>query len=282
MHCAPGPALGLPGLLVLVLLLLLAPAAMAETLGETSPPRLTVGDFFEMRDRIGEPGGTTQDRIHKQTVVALERITVGNATYDAVRLEVAFPPTQMFGVNASGTQRTWVRATDGATLKREFVSTQREGDTTRSSAETSTFEAPCVDLVHPLRAGATWTHRCVSTTTSTGSGGDPYTTTQTTTYRVLGTENVTVPAGTFAAYLVEAETAENTFDVEPQKHWYAPEACTIVKTVSIQRGGYSDTFELLSFRCASVGAAEHDRSAISHLPPALVVSAIVAIVALRR
>lgn len=240
---APAAACALWVAVVLALTFALVGVAAAE-----EGPALSVGDFFEVRDRIGEPGGTTQDRVFRQTVDALEDVALQGTSHRAVRMRGEFV-APVFTGEPGGEYGlvTWTRATDGAEMRWESGGS--------GAREVREYAEPCVSMRFPLVVGETWTSRCVATITTTRAGSEPTTfvETRTTTYRVLGMEEVTVPAGTFSAYVLESNTTENPFDIQPARHWFAPAACTMVKTVSVQSGGYSDTYELLSYRCASTG-----------------------------
>lgn len=106
------------------------------------------------------------------------------------------------------------------------------------------IEPPCHENRFPLRVGANWTTECAFTLVATNE-----TTWFNSTWRVAARENVTVPAGTFDAYLVE-----QTLDGTVVKRWWAPEACHYVKL--LQEGDAVRTEELTSYRCAANAPAQ--------------------------
>lgn len=221
-----------PRFVVLALfVLLLAPAASAKPL---DAPKLSVGDFFEIRDTIGSDHSPAQARTFRDTVEALETITVNGTSYEAVRIGTTFLGP---GGNGNVTIQRWVRASDGAAI--------RERSTDGANAWESTYDPPCAQMRYPLDVGDAWTSACTRTQTS---GGQSTTTSVNNGYRVLRRESVQVPAGTFDAFVIAVTGAPgSSSDVTT---WEARETCGLAKAFSAQPG-YNDTYELMAYHCAA-------------------------------
>jgi len=71
-------------------------------------------------------------------------------------------------------------------------------------------------------------------------------------YKVVGVEAVTGPAGTFQAFRVEGQTYEAQAPTELWRftHWYAPEARMEVKLRAVEPDGSATQYELVEFRPA--------------------------------
>lgn len=101
------------------------------------------------------------------------------------------------------------------------------------------IEPPCQEYRFPLVVGATWTSECAFVLETTNE-----TTWFNSTWRVASYERVTVPAGTFDAFVVE-----QLLDGTLVKRWWAPEACHYVRL--LQEGDAVRTEDLLAYECAS-------------------------------
>lgn len=226
----------LPGLLLLAgLLLALAPAS---ALWAKEPPALAKGDSFVVR--------TTASTSEARLTALTQQDVVGPEPFageDAIRIEERTrATTARDGVdgNHSTNATTWRRASDLAVLRR-FMLFENESD---AEAWGVAYVPTCVNVHFPLVVGASWTLDCEQTAEDANASS---TTTHRTTIRVLGVQNVTVPAGSFDAFVLESASPSTTIHL-----WYAPEACGIVKeltavgTVDVKR-------ELVSFDCDAGG-----------------------------
>ncbi len=112
-----------------------------------------------------------------------------------------------------------------------------------SGAELQRFEPNSLGLQFPLIVGKEWQGKCQRFDEGREAG------TFFGTYKVVGMESVTVPAGTFRTFRVEGQT----YEVKPPGrrwrfvHWYAPEVRMEVRLQAMTPDGSPTEFELSEF-----------------------------------
>ena len=116
------------------------------------------------------------------------------------------------------------------------------------------FDPHSLGLQFPLAVGKEWQDRCQRFDQGRVVG------TFVGTFKVVGTEAVVGPAGTFQTYRVEGQTCDLQDRAKIWRfiHWYAPEVRMEVKLQAVEPDGRWTQFELVEFRPAG------------HRPPASV------------
>ena len=141
------------------------------------------------------------------------------------------------------TEDTTERLSDGAAL--ESVSHFEPSNTSHEAPFDSkmVYDAPCIHYAWPLDVGKNWTSICSFTSNGTGMPSEHVA--QTTHYAVTREERITVPAGTFDAFVIEASQAGSSGWTE----WYSPTACSHAKVVGNDpQFGYTTT--LAQYDCS--------------------------------
>jgi len=140
-----------------------------------------------------------------QTVQEKTSITANGTSYEVYKTELKI---DMLIIAATGTG--YMRTSDIAMVKSE-ISTSFMGF---SSTSTSLFNPPKVMFQWPITAGAKYTVNLLQIDTSSSMGSSDTTVTDYTyNYEVIGSESVTVKAGTFDCMkIMETETDEWGFD----------------------------------------------------------------------
>lgn len=233
--------------LVALALLLVAPVALAA-----GAPVVSAGDFWESRGtftlatesatvsrraEIVEIGPVAHaawsgEAIHTRTVEKIEQARAG-------RVEIV----------ATTTVDEWAAA-DGSGTLRAVETLEQRGDSL-----TTTFEylAPCKRSPSPLAVGAERRFSCEVDATRNGKTSRIVEAGNAT---VAREERVTVPAGTFHAFVVVTEQ-DGCASCE-ETRWTSPAACRDVKRTSTGSKGETFATELASFRCAKAAVAEAD------------------------
>ena len=113
-------------------------------------------------------------------------------------------------------------------------------------AEIRRFDPHSLGLQFPLAVGKQWGGTCQRFDEGSMVG------TFAGTYRVVGIEAVTTPAGTFQAFRVEGQTYETQAPTRQWRftHWYAPEVRMEVKLRAVEPDGSATELELVEFRPA--------------------------------
>lgn len=245
----------------LTILALLATLMISPTASAVSAPVLSVGDFWELESKFAIPGSGEQTLTIKNTIEDQESISVEGATHDAWRMVGSYAMTfGAEGYTSTSTTETksWSRVSDGASLKSTThteTTSNIPGFPASSSDSETVYTPPCVAYQWPLDVGDSWTATCTyETTTTTAAGTQTTTNTTTTDYSVLRKESVTVPAGTFDAYVLESTMKTDSGETKVYS-WYAAAACGPVKTsLSIDGNDYSS--QLKSYKCAKAGQTQ--------------------------
>ncbi|MFI5342172.1 MAG: hypothetical protein ACHQ7N_20350 [Candidatus Methylomirabilales bacterium] len=202
-------------------------------------------------------------------LVAALPIAGAMATAQSQGSVIAEPPTLVPG-------DTWViRYSDGATGTRKFLKeeagllvfaashTWKDGETSQGllhltrdlatvrmlasdGTELRRFEPHSFGLRFPLEVGKEWQDRSQRFDQGKLVG------TFLGTYKVVGAEEVGVPAGTFQSVRVEGQTYELRAPTRVWRftHWYAPEVRMEVKLQAVEPNGSQTQFELVEFRPA--------------------------------
>lgn len=146
------------------------------------------------------------------------------------------------GTESTGESTTWTRVSDGATVEVQVVTHLAYAGSSFDATSTTVFDPPCGNLQWPLTVGKTWATTCQATTTT--SGGQPQTSTSTTTFAVEASERVTVAAGSFDAFRIRV-SADGTASTQ----WVSATVCGgAVKTMTNAQGT-TVTMELQSYAC---------------------------------
>jgi len=113
-------------------------------------------------------------------------------------------------------------------------------------AELRRFDPHSLGLHFPLGVGKRWKGRCQRFDEGRLVG------TYVGTYKVVGVEAVTTPAGTFQALRVEGQTYEVQAPTRLWRftHWYAPEVRMEVRLRAVEPDGSATELELVEFRPA--------------------------------
>lgn len=243
------------------LLLAVAPPAAAQA----NAPRLEVGDFWETETTTASTGVPAQPPSRAfMNVTSRETLVVDGVSYDTFRFETGTDRTieSAPGLSTRTVTETtvWASVSDGANVRITTNSTSTStfpGIPPSSSTSETTYSPPCPHYAWPFEVGDAWSNECTGTTTTSGPTG-PTTTTSTTntTVRVLRAERVTVPAGSFDAFVLESTTSSDDSgeDGTTTTSWYSPEACASVKTTTTGQG-IAVSSELISYRCSDEGPA---------------------------
>lgn len=131
----------------------------------------------------------------------------------------------------------WVRASDGAHLQRG--ETRPQGD--KMEWTTTVNVGGCDVYLYPYSVGREPSSGAPCEQRPDKGPGNTFTPYA----QVTGIENVTVPAGTFRAFVVGSGANGQAGEV----HWYAPEVCWRVKAQGVP--GNSVTMQLLGWRCGN-------------------------------
>ncbi len=243
-------------IVVVILAGLLPVASAAEE--QMDRPAWALGDewdFFVTGQHNGPQGPEPFAYVGKMVVTGRERITVAGEEVDTLRiveLNHDVPGTDTAADWAGkpivdykgGAGFLWIRESDGFTMKRMRYHIGPDGE-----PQTSTdlvYPGGCDDYAWPYFVGRNSTATCTQDGTM---GGRTRTVEFNPRVRVDSRANVTVPAGTFETFVVDAgvETPEGPQFGERQ--YYAPEACWRVKSEGL--GGNPIRMELLAYRCGS-------------------------------
>lgn len=154
-------------------------------------------------------------------VAAIEPVQVGNASFDAYRVETAFG-----GAREGESTATWYRVSDFAKLRVRI--------TGPGSDRTYDLEAPCREWRFPLEVGARWSTSCRFVTADDGFTIDSN-------WSVVRAEEVATPAGAFQALVLEQSGPDFL-----ERWWFAPEACFWVKHESTDGAGTVLSWENLT------------------------------------
>lgn len=234
---------------VLLLLPLASLAALPVASAAATAPAISLGDSWTLVTQLPEGQGDVEST---SRVAGFETIAIGGQTLNAIRYVSEQSTTQgspPFAVETSTVTTTWSRYEDGATLKLRTETTTLVPNLPASvSIVETTYAAPCASYKWPLEVGNTWATTCESTTSiDSGAGAlaQPTTTESSSTWVVTGTEQVTVPAGTFAAYVIEQTSDAGVTTTQ----WYAPSACHAIKTQTPSGLDVTAT-QLASYQCA--------------------------------
>lgn len=219
---------------VLLLLLLAAPLAS----GKLAPANFTSLDHHDSVSFVTTYGDGTNS-----TTTAYAADYTAHSDTDPGTFRWSETTRSASGVT---TDDTTERQSDGAALR--TVSYFRPSDANQTPFQSEmVYEAPCVDLAWPLEVGKTWTSTC--TFTSNGTGMPSEHVTQTTHYNVTREERITVPAGTFDTFVIQATQAGSAGWTE----WYAPTACVHAKVVG-NDPAFAYTTVLTDYICSSAPA----------------------------
>lgn len=218
-------------LLVLAILVLSPLAAASASLAQ---PTWTAGDSWTRATQFPRSDGTLVNGTLTDVVVGRESASAGGS-FDAWNVTSY---RQTSGEATSSFDVTWYRASDLAKL-RVFNGGNTSYETTYS------LDEPCRELQFPLEVGKTWATTCVFH----GSDGNDMTIPST--WKVDREEDVTVPAGTFHAVILQ--------QVEPSGYvsswWWGAAACSFVKSlVTDPQGKTVESNVLTAYRCANAPA----------------------------
>ncbi|HWG90216.1 MAG TPA: hypothetical protein VNZ52_05130 [Candidatus Thermoplasmatota archaeon] len=234
--------------LVLLIPILLSPVAAASDTMER--PRWQVGDewdFWVTGQHQGPNGPEAFAYIGKMGIVGRETLTVEGELVPALRfVEVSqgVPPTDSPSDWAGkqvdfrdGARFTWVRESDGFTLRRAGYHMNQDGQPVKNTDVT--YPGGCNDYQWPYFVGKSVTLACTQNGLMHGESrqADSFSFP----VKVVGHENVSVPAGTFHTFVLENGG---------ERQYYAAEACWRVKAEGLH--GNPIHMELLGFRCGTV------------------------------
>lgn len=215
--------------------LLLSPLALAKDVAQPAP---VAGDFWAF-DVGGAQSGTLN-----VTYNGTEPQQVGGATVQALRYE------WRNGGGIVGGQTNWYAASDFGKLR---VDIQDAAGTT-----SYTLDSPCAEWQFPLAVGKAW-----NTTCTFHAAGQPDLVI-TSTWRVLREENVTVPAGTFDAVVLEQVDVGSGYR---SQWWFSPQACYYVQEKDLDpNGATTHTEALRSYHCAAPAATPVGTTPASSTP----------------
>ena len=173
-----------------------SPAAAAA-----GPPKWSVGDFWEY-ERNSTINEVPLEGFRRLEVVGTERLTVGNTTHETYRLKetdvIGTPP-----VHIELVLTVWLRTSDLARVRGQWIDTW--------TVTTWTYDPPVPRYgVWPLEVGTAWdiettftSHIDVDNTTHSGTWRERGS--------VVRVEGVTVPAGTFHAYVYKRDQREGHY-----------------------------------------------------------------------
>ncbi|MES2154914.1 MAG: hypothetical protein V4510_07235 [bacterium] len=206
---------------------------------DAAAPDRTVGDSWHESEIETNPQYNDMRDDAQITVMALENWTVLGTTYAAARVQTDIDRQPGDGTHTAIHSVKWQRVSDDANLE--------ERSSAGGPPQTRVYSPPCPDRHWPLRVGAAWTDACTLHDSRGPAAGwhvqqDAH---------VVGSEMVSVPAGTFAAFKIVTEISSwdtPTFQ-RTMTTWYAPAACGPVRTVWTDASGNTSTTQLLDFRC---------------------------------
>lgn len=195
--------------------LLVAPALAQD---DASP--FDVGDHWDYALRPESPNATGSS--HRAVVGEHEEILGG----ERVRALDVVDNTAYTAGNRTVNQTTTqvMRASDGALLSQRLP-----------NGNVTTYNPPCV-LPQGGEVGGGWFPACFA------GGAESL---------VVARENITVPAGTFEALVIETSLNGRVATT----YWWSEKACWFVRVQSGPRSAHALGYELASFRCKASGAS---------------------------
>lgn len=227
------------------LLLALTPFAVAK---DVPLPAIPEGATWTYATTLtGPAGGSTT--ANATVTVASDNVTVGGgSTFAAYRFRAVYD-----GARQGETETIW--------YAKETMSKLRHARTSESGPTDYTAQAPCAEWQFPMSVGKTWSSTC-----TLQSGADTFT--YSAAWKVLREETVQVPAGSFAALVVE----ENDTDGARSLYWFAPDACSYVQMQSFApNGAMVESHRLATRTCtptsAPVGTTPASSTPASSTPP---------------
>lgn len=226
---------------------------------QSDPWTLAPGDTWTYRG-VWTYGETSMAAEETREVEAHETIDVGGEPMAALRVGSTF----FMGDETGGTRtedQTWVDPTNLALLRSWNRARPTVGGEEQPASETlTTYDEPCEQYVWPLVVGERWTRTCTKHHSDPQrAGGGESTVAETTVAEVVGSERVTVPAGTFETVVVRRTTDEGTL-----REWLSAEACGVVRATMDFGHGSELTMALERFACASAAAIGSGAPAASH------------------
>ena len=234
-------------------LVLLAVLVIASSVAAVGKPTLAVGDAWVFTG----PAPADGTREIKAAVTSTDggNVVVTRNDWTNTTGVPAPPPLPSTGGSSLLVRTVTTYDANMAVVSVETSTSQSSGGSSLDpglSRTTRTYDPPCPVLRFPLTVGANWTADCKGTTTGAGQvqGGTPFT--WKANFEVTAHENVTLTntTTTFGAYKIVNMTGGKANDVQ----WYAPAACTVVKTADATG---KTTTELVSFECASPVADDY-------------------------
>jgi hypothetical protein len=118
-----------------------------------------------------------------------------------------------------------------------------------------TYEPPKADIDFPLTIGKTWTSSFTETTQTDVMGETEYSQYNSSfNYTVIGMETITVEAGTFECYKIEADDGEGTLVTI----WYSSEVKNKVKEVTSSWGTIDTETQLVDYQFAGENGDEDE------------------------
>ncbi|HVL48185.1 MAG TPA: hypothetical protein VM889_06475, partial [Candidatus Thermoplasmatota archaeon] len=260
---------------VFAVLLVLALAALAlPTASAGNAPAYAAGDFWDYNVLFTDVTdfGKNSTGSTRVTVGGYELIREGTGASTRNHTVVLLQSESLYNTRTAeggitrtvATEKRYLRPTDGAVVRNvtdvsvftSFSDTASEGRHTQAD-----WNPPCQGLQYPLFSGAGWRLDCRLTLTR---GGSTTSGLYNTTYAVRGQESITVPAGTFNAFVVENATAGKV----RLRQYYVPEVCGPVRVEVLDKfERLVSRSDLTAYRCAGKGAPYDPSQPTGPTPP---------------
>jgi hypothetical protein len=201
----------------------------------TGLPNFHIGDFFEYEvtmypgfdDMLDEESMSGTMRL---TISSSETLKVNGISYDVFVVDMFSEETYgdgMFSFSMTSEGTMWVQRSDLAVIKQEtkYDFPALFGESGETSEDVMIYETPSDQYNFPLQVGESWetTSTVTSTTTTTYEGEtetDTWTYDERSIYECLRMEEVSVPVGTFKAFLIYSEEDLGDDDSWEEDYYY--------------------------------------------------------------